>query len=276
MTAELAVQPKRKREGDGLTALLTGASGGIGWELARCFAQDGYNLVLAARSGGQLQTLARELAEEYMISAVPITCDLSQPGAGTRLVEELDARGIAVDVLVNNAGYGLRGAFAESNLAGQLGMVDLNVRTLVELTNLLWPRILKCGRGGLLNVASTAAFQPGPMMATYSATKAFVLSLTEALWEEARPTKLRVSCLCPGATATQFAGRAGMDQARLYHARVMSAQQVARLGYRAFKEGRRIEITGLGNALMVLAGRFSPRRIVLKIARRQMNTHRMP
>jgi uncharacterized protein len=268
----MTLKPRLKLEGDGLTVLLTGASGGIGWELARCFAEDGYNLVLVARSAGQLETLVQGLEQQYRISAVPVACDLGQPGAGSQLVTELDAKGIDVDVLVNNAGCGLRGALAESDLAGQLGMVDLNVRAVVELTSLLWPRILSRGRGGLLNVASTAAFQPGPMMATYSATKAFVLSFTEALWEEARPTKLRVSCLCPGATATRFAGRAGMSEARLYQARVMSAERVARLGYRAFKKGRRIEITGLGNALLVLAGRLSPRTIVLKIARRQMST----
>lgn len=260
----------RKRKGEGQTVLVTGASGGIGMELARCFAKDGYDLVLAARSGKQLEALARSLADEFHISVVPISCDLSQIGAGARLMKEIDTQGIAVNVLVNNAGYGQRGAFFESNIAGQLGMVDLNVRALVELTGLVWPRIVKGGRGGVLNVASTAAFQPGPMMAVYSATKAFVLSFTEALWEEARNTGVCVSCLCPGATATGFAEHAGMNDTHLYRTRVMSAERVARLGYQAFNSNRRIRITGPINALMVYAGRFSPRRLVLKIARRQM------
>lgn len=260
------------RKGEGQTVLITGASGGIGLELARCFAKDGYNLILIARSTDKLEANAAELAREFHISAIALTCDLVRIDAGAELVKSLCTRGLSVDVLVNNAGYGINGAFADTELSGQLGMMDLNMRALVELTGLFWPHLLKNGRGGVLNVASTAAFQPGPMMAVYCATKAFVLSFTEALWEEARGTGVRVSCLCPGATATGFADRSGVAKTRLFQGGgVMSARRVARMGYRAFQADRRVKITGLTNRLMALGARFSPRRMVLKIGRRLMS-----
>ena len=258
----------RKRKGEGQTVLVTGASGGIGLELARCFARDGYNLVLTARSADKLESLAAELATQFHVRAVPVACDLGCSGAGGELVKALDARGLSIDVLVNNAGYGVNGAFAESNLDDQLGMIDLNMRALVELTGLLWPRILKSGRGGVLNVASTAAFQPGPMMAVYCATKAFVLSFSEALWEEARGTRIRVSALCPGPVATGFPGRAGVEKTRLFQGGAMSASYVARIGYRAYLANRRVQITGLKYQLMILGVKFSPRTMVLKVGRR--------
>lgn len=260
------------RKGEGQTALITGASGGIGLELARCFAKSGYNLVLVARSVDKLETNAAELAREFRVRADAISSDLSRIGAGAELVKTLEARGLSIDVLVNNAGYGINAPFAETELAGQLGMLDLNMRALVELTGLLWPRLLQSGRGGVLNVASTAAFQPGPMMAVYCATKAFVLSFTEALWEEGRGTGVRVSCLCPGATATGFADRSGVGKTRLFqNGGVMSARRVARMGYVAFQANRRVKITGLSNALMAWGAKFSPRTMVLKIGRRLMS-----
>lgn len=261
------------RIGEGQTVLVTGASGGIGLELARCFASDGYDVVLAARSAEKLGALARELADRYKVRVDPMVSDLGQVGAGTELVKTLDVRGIVVDVLVNNAGYGIAGAFSESDVADQLGMVDLDIRAVVELTGLLWPRILKSGRGGVLNVASTAAFQPGPFMAVYSAAKAFVLSLSEALWEEARGSALRVTCLCPGPTATNFSTRAGAEKTRLFRSGgVMTAQQVARTGYRAWRAKRRLKVTGFSNALMIFGVRLSPRSVVLRIARRTMTS----
>ena len=261
----------RRRRGSGMTALITGASGGIGVELARCFAKDGYNVVLAARSREKLDVACAGIAQEFAVSAIPLDCDLGRINAGTELVKALEERGLAVDVLVNNAGYGQRGPFAEGDLSSQLGMVDLNIRTLVELTGLLWPRILKNGRGGILNVGSTGSFQPGPYMAVYCASKAFVLSFTEALWEEARGTSVCVSCLCPGATRTGFQRRAGAEKLHLYCMGMMGARRVARLGYRGFRTNRRVTITGIINRMMVWTVPFSPRSVVLRVGRRLLS-----
>ncbi|HTT46561.1 MAG TPA: SDR family oxidoreductase [Pseudolabrys sp.] len=259
------------RKGDGQTALITGASSGIGLELARHFASDGYDLVLAARSADALRKIAADLTRDFSIKATPIACDLARPNAGAELAQAIHARAIEIDVLVNNAGYGVAHAFDSSDAAAELGMIDLNIRALVELTHILWPRMLKNKRGGVLNLGSTAGFQPGPFMAVYCASKAFVLSFTEALWEEARDTGVHVSCLCPGITATGFHKRAGTDKLPLLRGRVMPAATVARLGYRAFQANRRVEITGFWNAIMANAVRFIPRTSVLRVARRLMH-----
>ncbi len=253
--------------GAGQTVLLTGASSGIGRELARRFAAGGYGLVLVARSAGALEQLAAELGREFPITATAIACDLGRPDAGRELARTLDARGLAIDVLVNNAGFGATGAFAEGSTGAQVGMVDVDVRALVELTHELWPRILRNRRGGVLNVASTAAFQPGPFMAVYCAAKAFVLSFTEALWEEARGTGVQVSCLCPGYTESGFHARAGTDKVRLARGRAMPAARVAEEGYRAFRANRRVKITGLANAAMARSVAVAPHGLVLRIAR---------
>ena len=168
---------------------------------------------------------------------------------------------------MNNAGYGDASAFATSDLNAQLGMVDLNIRALVELTHIYWPAMLGSGKGGVLNVASTAAFQPGPFMAIYYASKAFVLSFSEALWEEARDTGVHVSCLCPGSTESAFRARAGTDKVRLGRIGQMSSAKVARLGYRAFKENRRVKITGAKNTIMARAVPFTPRAVILRLVR---------
>jgi short-subunit dehydrogenase len=185
------------RPGEGQTALVTGASGGIGADLAECFARDGYDVIVTARSESALRDLGARLAREHGVAATAIANDLGAVGGGGRLAAMIREGGLSVDVLVNNAGYGQAGALTASPLATQLGMIDLNVRALVELTHLFWDDMARRKRGGVLNVASTAAFQPGPLMAVYYASKAFVLSFSEALWEEARGTGLRVSCLCP-------------------------------------------------------------------------------
>jgi uncharacterized protein len=256
-----------RRKGEGQTALITGASSGIGLELARCFAEDGYNLVLVSRSAAALEAEAAKLAGEFNVSAVAIARDLGQRDAGTELAQTLGERSLNIDVVVNNAGYGAAGAFDRSDLSTQLGMIDLNVRALVELTHLFWPRILKNKRGGVLNVASTAAFQPGPFFAVYSATKAFVLSFSEALWEEARGTGVHVSCLCPGATESAFHKRAGTENLRLLRGGMMSAARAAQLGYRAFQANQRVKVAGAGNAILAGSVAFTPRAIVLRIAR---------
>ena len=257
----------RTKKGEGLTALVTGASGGIGLELARCFAKNGYDLILAARSGDRLEALAKEFSERYRIQVASFACDLGDIGSGAKLAERIAERRLRVDVLVNNAGYGDVGAFASTALAPQLGMIDLNVRALVELTHIYWPSIVKSGRGGVLNVASTAAFQPGPLMAVYYASKAFVLSFSEALWEEARGTGVHVSCLCPGATTSAFHSRAGTDKVKLLRMGQMSAAKVARMGYRAFAANKRVKIAGLKNTIMARSVAFTPRTLILRIVR---------
>ncbi len=256
-----------ERTGAGQTALLTGASSGIGRELARQFAAGGYDLVLVARSASALDQLAADLAREFPITATAIASDLGEPNAGRELARALEQRGLTIDVLVNNAGFGATGAFAEGATDIQVGIVDVNVRALVELTHELWPRMLRNKRGGVLNVASTAAFQPGPFMAVYCASKAFVLSFTEALWEEARGTGVHVSGLCPGYTESGFHARAGTDKVRLGRVPAMPAAQVAELGYRAFQANRRVRITGLANALMARSAAVTPHALVLRVGR---------
>jgi uncharacterized protein len=250
------------------TALITGASAGIGVDLAECFARNGYDLILTARGEPALRSVAERLASTYSVQATPIAQDLGQIGGGAKLAETIRERGLRVDVLVNNAGYGFAGAFSESNIDTELGMIDLNDRALVELTHIYWPSMLANRSGGVLNVASTAAFQPGPLMATYYASKAFVLSFSEALWEEARGTGVRVSCLCPGPTTSKFRERAGTDKKKLSRATTaMSSASVAELGYRAWKDNKRVEITGLRNRFMAAAVPFLPRSAILGIVR---------
>jgi uncharacterized protein len=255
--------------GKGQTALVTGASGGIGLDLAECFAGDGYDLILAARTEAALKQEADRLARQYGVSAVPMAVDLGVHGAGHRLAEDVRARGLSVDVLVNNAGYGTAGAFAGSDEGDQLGMIDLNVRALVELTHAFWPPMLARRRGGVLNVASTAAFQPGPLMAVYYASKAFVLSFSEALWREAQGTGVHVSCLCPGPTASKFRDRAGTGATRLSTLGTpVTSMSVAREGHRAFQENQRVVITGLRNRILARSVPYLPRRAVLDLAYR--------
>jgi short-subunit dehydrogenase len=258
----------RTRRGDGQTALITGASAGIGVDLAECFAEDGYDLILAARTGSALREVADRLSSRHGINASAITVDLEVIGGGARLATDIRTKGLPVDVVVNNAGYGYAGSFNGSDLAVQLGMIDLNIRALVELTHIYWPGMLARRRGGVLNVASTAAFQPGPLMAVYYASKAFVLSFSEALWEEARGSGVQVSCLCPGPTVSKFRERAGTDVTRLSRITTsMSSRTVARIGYRAWQRNQRVAITGVRNRVMAKLIPFFPRRAVLRVVR---------
>lgn len=256
----------RKRKGEGQTALVTGASMGIGVDLAECFAKDGYDLILTARSETALKEVADRLAATHKVKATAIAADLGVPGAGEKLAAEITTRGLTVDALVNNAGYGIAGAFNGSERAGQLGMIDLNDRALVELTHIYWPRMLANRRGGVLNVASTASFQPGPLMAIYYASKAFVLSFSEALWKEAEGSGVLVSCLCPGPTVSQFRERAGTGKTRLSrNGAPMSSAKVAQMGYRAWTRNRRVIVTGARNAFLATLAPFLPRKTLLGI-----------
>jgi short-subunit dehydrogenase len=248
------------------TALITGASSGIGLDLARLFAKDGCDVVLVARSEGKLRELAAELERDCGVKAHVIALDLAQPHAAQALVQRLP---VAIDVLVNNAGFGVTGPFVETDLAKELEMIQVNIVALTELTKLLLPPMVARRRGRVLNVASTAAFQPGPLMAVYYATKAYVLSFSEAIADELRDSGVTVTALCPGPTETGFAAVADMTTTRLFNvAKPMSSADVARAGYAAMKRGRRVVIPGVKNKLLTQSVRVSPRRLVTTIVRK--------
>jgi uncharacterized protein len=247
--------------------LITGASSGIGLELAKLFARDRSDLVLLARSESKLNTLAASLSSQYGISTRVLVKDLSQPGASQEVFDELAQAGVEIDVLVNNAGFGLRGPVMDLSVPRQLAMVQVNVAALTHLTLLFLPGMVARGRGGILNLASTAAFQPGPNLSTYYATKAYVLSFTEGLAEELRHTPVRVCCLAPGPTATGFGAVANMERTRLFRLGTMKAETVARAGYRGFRRGRVLVVPGFTNKLCVFMGRFTPRFLLRKIVK---------
>ena len=250
------------------TVLITGASSGIGRELAKCFAAEGSRLALVARSGGALESLAGELRQAYRIQTQVCAADLARAETPARILEHLQAAGWKVDVLVNNAGFGAQGLFAQLPLERQLQMIQVNVTALTHLTRLCVPHLIERRRGGLLNVASTAGFQPGPGMAVYYATKAFVLSLSEALAEELVGTGVTVTALCPGPTETDFVRAAGMRPTRLFKSSAMTAEAVARMGHDAFRRGRCVAVAGLRNRLLAFSVRLAPRALVRKIAQR--------
>ncbi|HTP17330.1 MAG TPA: SDR family oxidoreductase [Streptosporangiaceae bacterium] len=263
-SAVAAAEDPRRRQGE--TVLITGASSGIGRELARLFAGDGADLVLIARSEGGLRELAGELAATYGAEAQVVPADLTRPASPGEIVQALARRRIAVDVLVNNAGFGARGPVAEIGVERQLEMIEVNVAALTRLTALLLPGMLQRRRGAILNVASTAAFQPGPNQAVYCATKAYVLSFTEALAEEVRGSGVQVSCLAPGATDTGFAAQAGMLGTRLFRRGVMDAGRVARAGQDGLRRGKTLVIPGLRNRVLAFSVRLSPRVLVTRVS----------
>jgi uncharacterized protein len=263
-SAGTAENPIRRRKGE--TVLITGASSGIGRELARLFADDGADLVLIARSEGRLRELAGELAARYGTVAQVMPADLSRPATPGEIAEALAQRHIEVDVLVNNAGFGAHGPIAAIGAERQLVMIEVNVAALTQLTALLLPGMLQRHRGAILNVASTAAFQPGPYQAVYCATKAYVLSFTEALAEEVRGSGVTVSCLAPGATDTGFAAQAGTQGTRLFRHGVMGADRVARAGHDGMRRGRTLVIPGLRNRVRAFSVRLAPRTVATRVA----------
>jgi len=257
------------------TALITGASGGIGYELAKLFAKDHHNLVLVARSGDKLAKFADELQRQFGILAKPVALDLTEGPAPQFLFDQLQREGTAIDVLVNNAGYGVRGDFAEVSLEENLGQIQLNVTALTHLTRLFVAPMMERRRGKIMNVASTAGFQPGPLMAVYYATKAYVISFSEALANELKASGVTVTCLCPGATDTGFQGRAGTESTVLFRRlRPMDAKRVARDGYRALMAGRTLAISGTRNWLLAESVRFSPRKLVTAVSRKVLEKTR--
>jgi short-subunit dehydrogenase len=250
------------------TALVTGASSGLGRDYARLFAADGHDVVLVARRRERLEELARDIGAASGARAHVVALDLAERDAARRLVGELAERGIAVDFLVNNAGLGTNGPFADADLASQLAMIQVNVATLVELTHLLLPGMLERGRGRILNIGSTAGFQPGPNMAVYFASKAFVNSFTEALAYELAGTGVTATVSCPGATATEFGEVAGNGSTLLFKMGAADSMGVAREGYAAMMAGQSMVVHGLMNKLGVQALRVSPRAVVTGLAAR--------
>lgn len=250
------------------TVLITGASSGIGYDLAKLFARDGYRLVLLARDARRLEEVAEELRREFGAWSRVLPADLADPQAPAAVFETLRREGVAVDTLVNNAGFGVHGLFAETEAASQFDMLQVNAVALTHLTRLFLPGMVARRRGRILNVASTAAFQPGPLMAVYYASKAYVLWLSEALANELRPFGITVTALCPGPTQTRFQARAGVAQTRLMGNGAMASDVVAYAGYRGLLRGRPVVIPGARNRLLALLVRVLPRRVVVKTVRR--------
>lgn len=249
------------------TALITGASGGIGYEFAKLFARDHHNLVLVARSADKLGQVAGEL-QARGVSVKTVALDLAEPLAPKFLFDQLQREGVAVDILINNAGFGALGKFAQMPDDQIFGQINLNITALTQLTKLFLPQMLARHTGRIMNVASTAGFQPGPLMAVYYATKAYVISFSEAIANELKDSGVTVTCFCPGATHTGFAKRAGNDKSRLFkQLGAMNADKVALDGYRALMEGRTLAISGLHNWLVAQSTRLGPRKMVTAISR---------
>jgi short-subunit dehydrogenase len=249
------------------TVLVTGGSSGIGYELAKRFARDGHRLVLVARDEERLARAAVEL-EALGERPACIASDLAEPSAPFEIARRLEEAGRTIDVLVNNAGFGLHGPFADADVEAVLGLVRVNVLALTCLTRLLLPGMLDRGQGRVLNVASTAAYFPGPFMAVYYASKAYVLSFSEGLASELRDTGVRVTALCPPATDTGFAARAGASGTRLFRSGVLDAATVADAGYRGLLRGRTVVVPGLYARLQTFSARLMPRGVLANVVRR--------
>ncbi|MHB8874830.1 MAG: SDR family NAD(P)-dependent oxidoreductase [Myxococcaceae bacterium] len=248
------------------TALITGASSGLGLEFAKLFAADHTDVVLVARRKDRLDALAAQLSSEHRVKAQVIAADLMSPSGAQGVIDEVNRLGLTVDFLVNNAGFGTNGPFAQLDPAKELAEVQVNVAALVMLTRAFLPGMLARKQGRVLNVGSTAGFQPGPFMAVYYASKAFVNSFTEALWYELRGTGVTATVSCPGATLTEFAAVAGTDSSRLFRIGAMTAHDVARQAFRAMHAGKPMVVHGLKNRLGAFGLRFSPRALVRVLA----------
>jgi short-subunit dehydrogenase len=248
------------------TALITGASAGIGTHFALALAREKHDLILVARREDRLQQLAALVRGKHGVDAHVFAADLARKNAVGKLVEAVSRQGLTVDLLVNNAGFGARGAFAGIDRATQARMIDVNCRALMELCHGFLPGMLAARSGAILNLASTAAFQPGPWMAVYYATKAFVLSFSEALHEEVKEHDVHVSALCPGPTRTEFADIAGMKDSELFKRFASAPEQVVADGLKALKANRAVTVSGAINRAMAASTRFTPRGLARRIA----------
>jgi short-subunit dehydrogenase len=249
-------------------ALITGASGGIGLELAKLFAQNGYNLMLIARSYDKLKNITGEFEKEYGVQVKCCAKDLSVSSAPDEIFQSLKSEMIEVDILVNNAGFGWRGDFAQMDLSDALEMIQVNITALTHLTRLILPDMLKRKRGRILNISSTASFQPGPLMAAYYASKAYVTSFSLALSEELRGTGVTVTALCPGPTATGFGQRAGFGKNEMFNGSLsMDSRTVALDGYKGLMKGKPLVVSGWKNCFGTQMVRFLPRTLPGKLVK---------
>ncbi len=251
-----------------MTALITGASGGIGLELARLFAADGSDVVLVARSEDKLRALAEEINRDHGVTAHVYPADLAEPGASGRICDELASAGVQIDALVNNAGFALFGPLVALDEAKLDELLQVNIVALTDLTRRLLPGMLERGLGYVLNVASTAAFFPGPSMASYYASKAYVLNFSIAVNEEVRGTGVSVTALCPGPVQTGFQARAEMGGSKLFNARMSSAAEVAAFGYRAMKARKPLAVEGSRNKVIAFLSRLGPRPLAAQVTMR--------
>ena len=251
------------------TALITGASSGIGLDFSHLFAKDGYNVILVARSGDKLDHLAMELTDKYKVACKPIPCDLSKVGAAKEIFRKTQSLGVHVDFLVNNAGFGAIGFFKDIDIQTETNMIQVNIAALTELTNIYLKPMLDKRFGRILNVASTAAFQPGPLMTVYYATKAYVLSFSEALDNELKGTGINVTALCPGPTLSGFQSVAKIDSnSKIFNSRIVSdSASVAQAGYNGLFESQRIIIPGVVNKIGVCSAKFVPRHFATLVTR---------
>ncbi|MFZ1979613.1 MAG: SDR family oxidoreductase [Bacteroidota bacterium] len=255
------------------TVLITGATGGIGYALAEIFARNGYNLALTGRNLEKLTSIKDRWERQYNIDIKHCLKDLAVSTTPDEMYQALHAEMIEVDILVNNAGFGLLGEFSRLSLSDQLEMLQVNITALTHLTRLFLPDMIQRKQGKILNVASTAAFLPGPGMAVYYASKAYVLSFSAALSHEVRSSGITVTALCPGPTNTGFQARAGMAHANIFkRMSVMSAEEVAAIGYRGLLKGKPIVVTGTLNTLSAFSTRFMPRQWLMNIVEKLHGT----
>lgn len=252
------------QSGVGKFALVTGASGGIGEAFTHLLASEGYQLVITARNDEQLNRVAGVLNTKFQASVSPVALDLAQHDAAQKLEDELKARSFSPDVVINNAGFGCYGHTSDVAVEDQTGMIDLNVRSLTDLTLRFLPAMIERKRGGILNIASLASFMPGPYMPVYHASKAYVLSFTEALASEYAGSGVTISALCPGFVPTGFQTRAGMEDSRMVKfAPKLPAEEVATIGWESFKRGEQIIIPGTLNKIIAYSSRFMPHKLLL-------------
>lgn len=257
-------------------ALITGGSVGIGGALADAFAEHGHDLILVARNRDKLEARGRDIRRRFGVQVACLPEDLTDAGAPARLHRAITDRSFDVHYLINNAGVGLYGQFATTNLDAELKMIQLNVTSVVDLTKRFLPSMIERRSGRILNVASTAAFVPGPWMSVYYATKAFVLSFSEAINYELKAKGITVTTLCPGPTESEFKVRAGSQRSRLFEAFVMDAPRVARVGYDAMMRGKPLAIPGLRNKLIPVAARLAPRSMVAELSHRAARPSEKP
>lgn len=250
-------------------ALVTGASSGIGYELAKLFAKDGKNLIIVARNHKKLEELKTEIESKYATTVIVLPKDLSRPDAPREIFSELQNWNIDVEVLVNNAGFGVYGMFSETDIHEELAMIQVNVTSLIHLTKLFLKKMVDNGSGSILNVASLCSFLSAPLESVYCASKSMVLHFSEALANELQGTGVSVTCLCPGLAKTEFHKRAHMENSRVARQSMMDAATVAEAGYKAMKTGKFIVIPGLKYKFAPWFARFAPRNVVTRVVRAQ-------